>query len=108
MPVDTANASNKNESSLWHIIPRPGHTRADDEEIDMTNDELMTQLASLGATELALLVVLSLPPLFVLMSKRVAGGRKFLWFVLTSIFSWLAYVPFVLMTKPPREPADQA
>lgn len=71
----------------------------------MGNDELMTLLASLGAMDIALLVVLSLPPLFVLMSKRVAGGRKVLWFVLTSIFSWLAYVPFVVMTKPPADKA---
>lgn len=74
----------------------------------MGNEELMTQLASLGAMEIALLIVLSLPPLFVLMSKRVSGGRKVLWFVLTSVFSWLAYVPFVLMTKTPAEPAQKA
>ncbi len=70
----------------------------------MPNDELMVLMASLGWMDLALLVVLSLPPLFVLASKRVAGGRKLLWFVLTSLFSWLAYVPFVLMTKPADEP----
>lgn len=71
----------------------------------MANDELMTQLASLGWMEIALLIVLSLPPLFVLTSKRVAGGRKVFWFVMTSVFSWLAYVAFVLMTKPPAHEA---
>lgn len=73
----------------------------------MPNDELMMQLASIGWMEITLLVVLSLPPLFVLASKRGHGGRKILWFVLTSVFSWLAYLPFVLMTKAPAEPADE-
>lgn len=71
----------------------------------MADDELMRQLAALGWMEIALLVALSLPPLFVLMSKRVAGSRKFWWFVLTSVFSWLAYLPFVVMTKPPADKA---
>lgn len=74
----------------------------------MPNDELMMQIASIGWMEITLLIVLSLPPLFVLASKRVHGGRKILWFVLTSVFSWLAYVPFVLMTKAPDQPADKA
>jgi hypothetical protein len=65
----------------------------------MANDELMMRLASMGWLEIGFLVVLSLPPLFVLASKRVKGGRKLLWFVLTSVFSWLAYVPFVFMTR---------
>ena len=74
----------------------------------MSDDELMRQLASIGWMEITLLIVLSLPPLFVLMSKRVSGRRKLLWFVLTSVFSWLAYVPFVLMTKAPAAPAQKA
>lgn len=71
----------------------------------MANDELMMQLASMGWLEIGFLVVLSLPPLFVLASKRVAGRRKLLWFVLTSVFSWLAYLPFVFVT---RDAADAA
>ena len=44
-------------------------------------------------------IVLSLPPVFVLFSKRVSGGTKVLWFILTSTFSWLAYVPFLYITR---------
>ena len=44
-------------------------------------------------------IVLSLPPVFVLFSKRVSGGTKVLWFILASTFSWLAYVPFLYITR---------
>ena len=44
-------------------------------------------------------IVLCLPPVFVLFSKRVSGGTKVLWFILTSIFSWLAYAPFLVLTR---------
>ena len=44
-------------------------------------------------------IVLSLPPVLVLFSKRVSGGTKVLWFILTSIFSWLAYLPFLVLTR---------
>lgn len=70
----------------------------------MTNDMLLEQVLSLGWQGIALFVALSvvaaLPPFFVLFSKRVAGGRKLLWFVLTGTFSWFAYLPFLLMTRP--------
>lgn len=65
----------------------------------MTIDMLTTQLAALGWLDWALLVFVSLPPLFVLYSRRVAGGKKLLWFVLTSLLSWLAYVPFLFLTR---------
>jgi hypothetical protein len=71
-------------------------------------DDAMMLLASMGWLEIGVLVVLSLPPLFVLASKRVSGGRKLLWFVLTSVFSWLAYLPFVLMTRAAGEAAASA
>jgi hypothetical protein len=48
-------------------------------------------------------VALSLPPVLVLFSKRVAGGTKVLWFVLTSTFSWIAYVPFLYITRKPKD-----
>lgn len=65
----------------------------------MSPDMLMTQVTSMGLLEWIFLIVLSLPPLFVIWSKRVSGGRKVFWFVLTSLFSWLAYVPFIIVTK---------
>ncbi|HEX8962899.1 MAG TPA: hypothetical protein VF801_07830 [Rhodocyclaceae bacterium] len=65
----------------------------------MSPDMLMAQAMSMGLLEWIFLIVLSLPPLFVIWSKRVSGGRKVLWFVLTSLFSWLAYALFILMTR---------
>ncbi len=65
----------------------------------MPNDMLMAQITSLGALDWAFLIFLSVPPLFIIGSKRVHGGKKWLWFVLTSVFSWLAYVPFLVMTR---------
>ena len=41
----------------------------------------------------------SLPSIFVLFSKRVSGGAKLLWFLLTGTFSWLAYIPFLLLFR---------
>lgn len=71
----------------------------------MANDMLMAQVAAMGWLEWALLIFLSLPPLLIIFSKRVAGGRKTLWFILTSLFSWLAYVPFLIMTRKAEMPA---
>lgn len=65
----------------------------------MTPDMLMTQIASLDVTDWSFLIMLSLPPLFVIWSKRVHGSRKVFWFVLTSLFSWLAYVAFIIATR---------
>jgi hypothetical protein len=63
-------------------------------------DQVTAMLAGnlqIGVWDIVVLTVLSLPPLFVLFSKRVEGSSKVWWFVLTSVFSWLAYVPFLLM-----------
>lgn len=65
----------------------------------MSPDMLMTQVASLGPFDWIFLIVLSLPPLFVIWSKRVHGGKKVLWVVLTGLFSWLAYVAFIIATR---------
>ena len=40
-----------------------------------------------------------LPPFLVLYSKKVSGSQKVLWFILTGIFSWLAYLPFQLIYR---------
>jgi hypothetical protein len=53
----------------------------------------------IGFWDIVVLIVLSLPPLFVLFSKRVSGRSRFWWFILTSVFSWLAYIPFLLMNR---------
>lgn len=44
-------------------------------------------------------IVLCLPMVFVLRSKRVSGSTKVTWFILTSIFSWLAYPAFLALTR---------
>lgn len=66
-------------------------------------DTLMSLLqTNLGWGSIALMIVMSLPPLFVLYSKGVSGSHKFLWFLLTSIFSWLAYLPFLFIFRNDR------
>jgi hypothetical protein len=69
----------------------------------MSPDSLMVQVASMGLLEWVFLIVLSVPPLFVIWSKRVSGGKKVFWFVLTSLFSWLAYVAFVIATRDKKD-----
>ena len=55
--------------------------------------------AEVGVWSLIALIALSVPPVFVLFSKRVSGATKVLWFILTSIFSWLAYPAFLAATR---------
>lgn len=73
----------------------------------MANDMLLAQMAGMGLLEWAVLIFLSVPPLFIIFSKRVTGRRKMLWFILTSLFSWLAYVPFLIMTRKADTPPPQ-
>jgi len=56
-------------------------------------------LPVLDEASLIIAIVLSLPPVFVLFSKRASGGTKVLWFILTSIFSWLAYAGYLYVTR---------
>lgn len=65
----------------------------------MTIDTLLMQMASKGLGDWVFLIFLSLPPLFVIWSKRVHGSRKFLWVVVTCLFSWLAYAAFLVMAR---------
>lgn len=69
----------------------------------MTPDAVMTQALSMGIAEWTFLIVLSLPPLFVIGSKRVRGGRKVFWITMTALFSWLAYVAFVIATRDAKD-----
>lgn len=67
-------------------------------------NDINAMLVTMGVPELTLwslivMVVLSLPPVFVLFSRRASGGTKILWFILTSIFSWLAYAVFLYITR---------
>lgn len=48
---------------------------------------------------LILMIILCLPIVFVLRSTRVSGGTKVIWFILTSLFSWLAYPFFLALTR---------
>lgn len=57
--------------------------------------------------DIVFLIVLSLPPVFILFSRRVTGRAKFWWFILTSIFSWLAYAAYLyVVAKQTREAAS--
>ncbi len=70
----------------------------------MTPDALTTTVAAMGVFDWIFLIVLSLPPLFVIWSKRVHGSRKVFWVVMTGLLSWLAYVAFVIATRDPKDP----
>jgi len=48
---------------------------------------------------LALFVLVVLPVILVLTSKRASGGVKFGWFVAAVLFSWLGYIGFMIATK---------
>lgn len=61
-------------------------------DIEMLMSQLMS---SMGWGSVALMIFSSLPPIFILYSKKVSGNNKGLWFLLTAIFSWLAYLPFL-------------
>ena len=63
----------------------------------MNDINALLESMHIGVWDWILLIVLSLPPFFILASKRVSGGAKVWWFILTSIFSWLAYAVFLFM-----------
>ncbi len=65
----------------------------------MPTAALMMQMASVGLGDRAFRTFLPVPPLFVIWSKRVHSSRKFLWAVVTSLFSWLAYAAFLVTTR---------
>jgi len=61
----------------------------------------MMQIALL----LIIVLVTVVPPILVLTSNRVDGGAKFGWFVGAVVFSWIAYIVFMIVTskeKPPK------
>ena len=65
-------------------------------------DELTAMLAGnleIGVWDIVVLIVLSLPPVFVYFSKRVSGRRKVWWFIGTSVLSWLGYAAFLFFER---------
>jgi hypothetical protein len=98
MPVDTKKTFMRGESP--GVVLSANTSR---EGVPMANEELLAQLAALGGTGILILAALSLVlilPVFVVMfSKRVSGGRKVFWVVMMGTFSWLAYVPYLIMTR---------
>lgn len=66
---------------------------------DINATLVMMGLPELTVWSLIVMIVLSLPPVFVLFSRRTSGAAKVLWFILTSLFSWLAYAPFLYVTR---------
>ena len=76
-------------------------------------NDLNAILTLLGVPEIGLwsligMIVLSVPPVFVLFSKRATGSTKVWWFILTSIFSWLAYAAFLYITRKKSNADSQA
>ena len=75
---------------------------------DINATLVMLGIPELTVWSLIVMIVLSLPPVFVLFSKRATGSTKVLWFILTSIFSWLAYAPFLYITRKKGNGESQA
>jgi hypothetical protein len=79
--------------------------------MNMSPDEQAAYIASLGTgpliAVLVVLIVLAVPPFWVLFTKRTSGGVKAFWFIVTGIFSWLAW-PFYLVAtrKKPGGPSS--
>jgi len=71
-------------------------------------DEISALLGGLkfGVGDIVFLIVLSLPPVFILFSRQVTGRAKFWWFILTSIFSWLAYAAFLYAVAKKKRAAE--
>lgn len=50
-----------------------------------------------------IIFVILLPPIHVLVSSRSHGGAKFGWFAAVLLFSWLAYIAFLIATQPAKD-----
>ena len=49
--------------------------------------------------QILIIIVLLAPLVHVLASGRSHGGAKFGWFIAVLIFSWLAYIAFLIITQ---------
>ena len=67
------------------------------------NELLMAELSKISAGAWVWMVVLSVPPFLVFFSKRVNGGAKWFWVIMTGIFSWLAYAVFLYKVPKPQD-----
>lgn len=78
----------------------------------MANDQLVAQIAGMGAGGIVLLLVvlavLVAPVFLVMFSKRIAGGRKFFWVLMMGTFSWLAWPLYVIALRKAGKAAGDA
>ena len=73
---------------------------------DLNTAMAMLEGLKIGVWDWVLLIVLSLPPVFVFFSKRVTGGAKWTWFIVTSILSWLGYAIFLAVVRKKKAGSD--
>lgn len=52
------------------------------------------------------LFIILFPLIHVLASDRSHGGAKFGWFAAVFLFSWLAYIVFLIVTQPAKDAAS--
>lgn len=52
-----------------------------------------------GSMPVLVPLVICWPALHALFSARSVGGAKFAWFTLMLLFSWIAYLPFLIITQ---------
>jgi len=65
-------------------------------------------LGGISIWQLIILIALLFPIIHVLASKRSHGGAKFGWFLAVLIFSWLAYIIFLIVTQSTKDALEKS
>lgn len=60
-------------------------------------------LGGISIWQLLIILLIFIPIIHVLASSRSHGGAKFGWFVAVFLFSWLAYIVFLIVTQPQKD-----
>lgn len=54
-------------------------------------------MPSMGVTLILFLLVTILPSVLALMSQKVSGDKKLIWFLLSLFMSWIGFLAFYLL-----------
>ncbi len=60
-------------------------------------------LSGISIWQLLIIFFILFPLIHVLASSRSHGGAKFGWFAAVFLFSWLAYIAFLIVTQPAKD-----
>ena len=65
-------------------------------------------LGGISIWQLLIIFLILFPLIHVLASSRSHGGAKFGWFAAVFLFSWLAYIVFLIVTQPAKDAQSNA